>query len=704
MQPKRRKGYALAIDVGGTFVDLTLCDLDSGYRWIDKILAERGPVEGFMTAITRGLELGGITVEQLSRIVHGTTLSTNVILERSNEGMVLVTTAGFEDVLEIGRHDSPRNGNIRRWIKPKRPIPRHRIIGVEERLAWDGSVLLALGTTEVERMLDRLTALQPTSVAVVLLYSYTNSIHEDLLAHEIERRLPGTPVSLSHEVLGQAGEYERTTATLLNAYVQPAFGEYVNALTAGLLSRNVLAPLYLMGSDGGIMSAADALALPIKTVLSGPAAGAAGAAGYAVQAGFNSIFSLDSGGTSTDVACAINGVVDTTVDGVIETFPIASPILDVQTIGAGGGSIAHVTDTEFSVGPRSAGARPGPICYGHGGEQPTVTDAQVTLGRLPAMLVGGNMSLDLESARNGIRRYIATVAGMNQASAAEAVIRLANVHMANAIRKISTERGRDPRDYVLLAFGGAGGAHAAEVAILAGISKVLIPPHPGVFTTEGLLAADLSKAYVRSLPTVPALHELRSGPVESMFAKLEFAGKEYLSVDPEVLQIRTERAFDLRYTNQGFTLSITVPSQPMTPDMLVEARSSFDSAHKARYSYMLPDTVVEVLSVRVIVRGSVPHAPRPKMKNVEPAVPLIRDVYFGETGWVPTAIHQRGTLPLGTTFMGPAIIEDYDSTIVLPPRTAAIVLADGGIELSTPDKMLANYPMTNTEKNAGIRV
>ncbi|HEY0917762.1 hydantoinase/oxoprolinase family protein [Devosia sp.] len=672
--------YVLAVDVGGTFVDLALSELPSGRRWIRKVLSRHGPIEAFVSGVELVCADAGIAPSGIGRVVHGLTLATNALLERSESGAAVVTTAGFRDILEIGRHSAVRTG-IARWLKPRRPIGRDRVVEAQERMAWDGTVLQPLSDEACNAVVAGLERLGATTVAVGLLHAHANPSHEQALAAHIRAAMPEVKISVSHDVLPQAGEYERVMATLINAYVKPTIGDYLQRLTDELARVGVRAPLHVMSSDGGVLAWRDAAELPITTVMSGPAGGASAAAALAAELGVLKVVALDVGGTSSDVTCADDGKVDVTVDGEISGFPIALPILDVHTVGAGGGSIAAIDDGRFLVGPASAGARPGPACYGGGGCEPTVTDALLLLGWLPDRLAGGAMELSVEAARRVIETRLCGPLGLDLTSGARGILRMANTHMANAIRHVSTERGRDVRDYMLVAFGGAGGLHAVEVAQLVGIRRVLVPPSPGVFTTEGLLAADLRRYFVTSFPRAMPLDGLDVDTLEAAFAGMESQAGTWLEegASPDARSI--ERLVDMRYVNQGSELLVPLAPGPINQETLRSAVESFEEAYRVRYRYNMPGAPVEVVRARVLANGRLPFAPPIAVERSrgETGLDGSRPVYFEGPGWLDCPIIIRERLGSGHHITGPAVIQSYDSTVVLPPGTEAKVTENGSI-------------------------
>src|ERR1700675_1393297 len=490
----------IAIDVGGTFTDITFADAGTGATWVAKTPSTPGDLSGgFITAIRKVLAQAGRTAPDILRVFHGTTTATNAILEGKTPPTALITTAGFKYVLEIGRHDIPRHGNLYGWSKPARPITPDRIFEVTERRDADGAVVTPLDEDEARAVARQLVQLGVPAVAVVFLHAYANPVHEQRMHAILREEYPEALVSLSSEVLPQFREFERTMATALNAAVMPPVSRYVGVLRHALDAEGVRAPLLIMKSDGGVTSAATCVRQPVQTVLSGPAAGGVGAVSVGRPAGFGDIISIDVGGTSADICLVRDGRPEITKDGMIGPFPMKLPIVDIHTIGAGGGSIAAVTGAgRLTVGPRSAGAEPGPVCYRRGGSEPTVTDAHLVLGRIPAALLGGELPLDVAVAREAIAARIGRPLGLGVEEAAAGILEIIDNAMARAIRTVSVGRGHDPRRFALIAFGGAGPLHACRLAELLGMPTLIIPPRPGVLSTWGLLDTDIRATFVRT--------------------------------------------------------------------------------------------------------------------------------------------------------------------------------------------------------------
>jgi N-methylhydantoinase A len=682
------KTCTLAIDVGGTFTDITFVDAATGALWVAKTPSTPSDLsEGFITAVRKVLALAGRAPADVLRVFHGTTTATNAILEGKTPPTALVTTAGFKYVLEIGRHDIPRHGNLYGWSKPARPISADRVFEVTERLAADGSVLASLDEPAARARARQIGQLGIPAVAVVFLHAYANPVHEQRMQAILAEECPGVLVSLSSEVLPQFREFERTMATALNAAVMPPVSRYVSVLRQGLDDEGVGVPLLIMKSDGGVTSAATCVRQPVQTVLSGPAAGVVGAVGVGRSAGFGDIISIDVGGTSADICLVREGRPEVTKDGMVGPFPLKLPMVDIHTIGAGGGSIAAVTGAgRLTVGPRSAGAEPGPVCYGRGGVEPTVTDAHLVLGRIPAALLGGELPLDVEAARDAIGARIGRPLGLVVEEAAAGVVEIIDNAMARAIRTVSVGRGHDPRRFALVAFGGAGPLHACRLAELLEIPTVVVPPRPGVLSTWGLLDTDIRATFVRTVTRRSALagpanaifQDLTPSELEAGWGELERQARAWLDGEqvPRERQ-RFERAADLRYEHQSFELTCPLEDGPLSVARLEGLVATFHREHRRLYSYDLPRATVELVNLRLTAIGALPRR--------EPAVvgasvgPLAaarlgeRLVYFRGAGFVVTPRYAREALASGVALEGPAIIEQADATPLVAPGFRARV-------------------------------
>lgn len=653
------------IDTGGTFTDIVL--FQEGNLRVHKVLSTpNDPSQAILDGLNQL-----IAMEHLEVLVHGSTVATNAVLERKGVLTGLITTAGFRDVLEIGRQTRPKLYDLRVQNVPPL-VPRSRRVGVVERLNERGEVMIPLDENSLKAALQELQKAGVEAVAISLLFSFANPEHEQKVA-EATRDI-GVYVSASYEVLPEFREYERTSTVVLNAYVGPLIERYLTRLEKALPKEAVLR---IMQSNGGSISSAMARSEAARTLLSGPAAGAVGAAYVAQAANISQIIALDIGGTSTDVSL-VDGAITETTDGKIGGYPTKLPMIDIHTVGAGGGSIAWFDiGGALRVGPASVGADPGPAAYGYGGTEATVTDAHVVLGRLiPDAFLGGTMQLDPERALKVVS-HIAQTLNASAEEAALGIIRIANANMEAAIRVISVERGLDPRHFTLVAFGGAGPLHACELASTLRIPRVLIPTIPGVLSALGMLVADTLKDYVR---TVMVLIEEAQDVVSSTLAALEKQGRTDLTREGvSDKNIVIERYLDLRYVGQSYELTI-----PFEGDS-VQAANLFHATHERRFGYNDPNERVQVVNVRLKARGIVnpPVLERQSMRSgvvVEPK--MTRKIIFASTDGPAThdvPVYERIALQPGATFSGPAIISQYDTTTIVPPEWSVRVDAIGNL-------------------------
>jgi N-methylhydantoinase A len=665
----------VAIDVGGTFTDVTFADAATGATWVAKTPSTPGDLStGFVTAVRKVLALAGRAPADVVRVLHGTTTATNAILEGKTPPTALITTAGFKYVLEIGRHDIPRHGNLYGWSKPARPITPDRIFEVTERLDADGAVVMPLDEDEARAVARQLVQLGVPAVAVVFLHAYANPAHEQRMHAILREEYPEALVSLSSEVLPQFREFERTMATALNAAVMPPVSRYVSVLRDALDAEGVRAPLLIMKSDGGVTSVATCVRQPVQTVLSGPAAGVIGAVSMARAAGFADIISIDVGGTSADICLVRDGRPEITKDGSVGPFPLKLPIIDINTIGAGGGSIAVASGGRLTVGPRSAGAEPGPVCYDRGGTEPTLTDAHLVLGRIPEALLGGELSLDVRAARAAIETRIARPLKLGVEAAAAGIVEITDNNMARAIRTVSVGRGHDPRRFALIAFGGAGPLHACRLAELLGMPTLIIPPRPGVLSTWGLLDTDIRATFVRTAGA--AARRATDGgdvsTVETTWAELEAQAQAWLDGEavPRDRQ-RVERAADLRYQYQSFELTCPLGEGAVTRERLATLVETFHREHRRLYTYDLPSAPVELVNLRVTAIGRLPQRATPVSSssgtNVARAVSGRRRVHFTGRGSLDCVCYARARLAPGMRFDGPALVDQEDATTLVAP-------------------------------------
>ncbi|WP_386629380.1 hydantoinase/oxoprolinase family protein [Sulfitobacter geojensis] len=657
--------YAVAVDIGGTFTDISLLDRTSGQVWRAKTPSTPvDPSQAFMTGVNAVLGDAGIDASVLDQVLHGTTVATNMILENKGAKTALVTTRGFRHVLEIGRQDIPRHANLFTWVKPRRPVPASRIHEIDERIGTGGVVMTPLDEESVAKVAEAIRAQNVEAVAVCLVHAYANADHEKRVTELLRAALPDVDVTCSTDVLPVVREFERSLATVLNAGVMPGVSTYVERLENRLSEANVASPLLLMQSNGGVAGTAAIRTAPALTALSGPAAGVVGACDVAGACGIKDIITVDIGGTSADICLIRDGVVGLTQSGKVGDWPLSLPMVDMVTIGAGGGSIAQVADETLAVGPHSAGARPGPAAYGHGGTQATVTDAHVALGHLPVSLLGGEMSLDQEAALKVVDDNVAGPLGLERHDAARGILAIMNNNMVGAVRTVSVERGHDPRDFTLVPFGGAGPLHGVALAELLGINQVMVPPAPGLLCADGLLAADLKAEFTRALPTPGAIDQSVGDSIARELVKDATAWLEEEGIPVERRDIQT-RAL-LRFHGQGGEIAVDWAGTPE------DTETRFKQAHEALYGFIL-DAQVELVTLRIEAAGRTEASPRPDLETGEKPAPVQSQMVHWETGDVDTPIYDRATLCAGVRLSGPAVITQLDTTTIIPPGWSATV-------------------------------
>jgi N-methylhydantoinase A len=682
-------GCVVAIDVGGTFTDIALADLATGQLWTTKTpTTPHDQSQGFATGVAKVLQQAGKTPGDVVATLHGSTVATNMIIERKGSPLALLTTAGCRYVLHIGRHDVPKSAPMYLWVKPPRLVTPEHIYEIPERIAHTGAVQEPLDEAACIALLRRLQEQRFPVIAISLLHAYANPLHEQRLKALCEQYLPDTPLSVSSEVLPQFREYERTMATVLNAYVLPHVGSYYGRLDRRMHDMHIHAPLLIMKSNGGMASAGAAAVQPVLTVLSGPAAAVVGATAVARQAGFTRCISIDVGGTSADVCLAQGDTPTLTTEGEIADLPLPFPMIDVHSLGAGGGSMVRLTASGgLQVGPESAGADPGPVCYGHGGREPTITDAHLVLGRLGADLLGGELRLHRDKAYAAIAERLAGPLHLSVEAAAHGMLEILNNTMAEAIRAISIERGYDPRDFVLLACGGAGPLHAGRLAELLEMPTVLIPRYSGVLSTLGLLHSDIKNDYVRTILQRHSAFDLTA--LNAAFSDLETQARAWLSAEGIAPAAqRLERLADLRYANQGYELTVPVPAGLCTETTLAQTLATFHEEHQRLYTYASPELPVELVNLRVSAsRPARPlhFQPRPGA-NATPLSPsATRAVYFPAAGgFVECPVYDYAALPNGASIAGPAIITQDLSTIVIQPQHQVHLDSYGNILMTIP--------------------
>jgi len=661
----------IGIDIGGTFTDIVLLDSKGGTIELLKLPSTPGRLE---EGVTRGLQelQQEVNLAEVERIVHGSTVATNALLEGKWARTALITTKGFRDVIEIGRQNRPNIYDL--FVERPRPIvPRELRFEVTERLDYQGRTIKSLDEGAIEGIAEELLRREVKSVALSLLFSYANPEHERKIAEILGKRLK-IPITLSSEVLPEFREFERTSTTVVNAALRPVIGDYLEQLEKEAVRLGFKRGWQIMQSNAGITSSHGAESQPVKIVLSGPAAGVEGARFVGEQTGFHNLITLDMGGTSCDVSLIRDGKATTTTEGEVGGYPIKVPMVDIHTIGAGGGSIAWIDKGRaLRVGPQSAGAEPGPVCYGRGGQEPTVTDAHLVLGRLnPASPLGGLRGLDLEGAKRAIHERIAEPLGMNLEEAAQGILAVADANMERAIRVISVERGYDPRDFVLLAFGGAGPLHGAGLAAILGIPKILIPQTAGVLSAFGLLRTDLAHDYVQSL--VREVSKIDLAKINKTYDLLKRKGREELLQEGVTEErIRYQPSLDMRYLGQSYELNLALPDHRLTQEELERLPEEFHKRHQQVYGHAAPGEPVELVNLRLRAVGLMGKIELrgDRGGSLEEARRAARPVHFPKAGWVKTQVFVRESLPAGVSLEGPAIIEGRESTIVIPPQMGA---------------------------------
>ena len=675
----------VGVDAGGTFTDVCLLDAQGELSVYKLSSSPRDPSEAIANGVVRILEQVGVPATEVSYLGHGTTVATNALLERNGARVGLITTDGFRDLLELGRQRRPDLYDLQ-VDKPPPLVRRALRFEVPERVLSNGHVLRPLDHDAARQAIRKLKAAGVESLAVCFLYSYLMPEHEDAVAAIAAEELPEAYLSLSHDVLAEFREYERLSTTVVNSYVGPIMSGYIRRLRERFATSGVSVSPYITQSNGGIISLDVAARLPVHTVLSGPAAGVVGAIDVATTAGLSNIITFDMGGTSTDVALVTGGQAGIKMEQEVAGYPIRTPMLDIHTVGAGGGSIAWIdSGGHLKVGPQSAGADPGPVCYGRGGEAATVTDANVVLGLLSReALLGGWMPIDAAASDRAID-VMATRLGLRREDVAQGIIALATANMARAIRIISVERGYDPRDYTLVAFGGAGPLHAARLARELDIPRVLVPTIPGILCAYGLLVADLRTDFSRT-QVAPAVPESLPD-INQMFAELQRAAEDWFMQEGLAeTDRRVRRVADMRYVGQNYELSIELPNHPLTANDLSIILDVFHLAHDQAYGYAAAGEPVQFVTLRLEASGAV-SKPKPRRipagGSLDDARLGTRRAYIPENGgWGEVLLYDRACLRAGMRIRGPAIVEQLDSTVLILPGQRADVDEYGNLILS----------------------
>lgn len=675
-------GIRIGVDTGGTFTDLVAADEQTGaLSTLKTPSTPEDPGRAILAGLEQGQAQGLWHLADVSMVVHGTTVATNTLLERRGAKTALITTRGFRDVLAIQRQNRPALYDLRSR-RPEPLVPRSLRFELTERVLADGSIETLVDADDLQRIVAALKQEAPQAVVVGLLHSYTNPEHEIQVANALKRSLPDTAISLSHQIAPEQGEFERLSTAAANGYVQPVVESYLTRLESGLRSLGVAAPLFVMKSSGGAATATTVAQRCIETALSGPAGGVRACVELAKQTPSGNLIAADMGGTSFDVAVISNGRPQLAREASIGELPLRIPMLDIHTVGAGGGSLAWVdAGGALRVGPESAGAQPGPACYSRGGTRPTVTDANLVLGRLaPASRLAGGTALDLAAATKAIEQHLAEPLSLSIEQAASGILQVANAAMVAALRTLTVERGIDPRDYALCPFGGAGPLHGAELAEQLGMTRVIVPATPGVFSANGLLNADLREDQFAPLQLpldAAATHEL-AATAELLRQRacdaLQVADQEASTA------IRVARcAAAMRYVGQSGELQ--VEWQFGKSPELQPLADGLHAAHRQRFGFDRPDHTIELVGVAVSVERVLPRLPASEKSKRQAMPETTRDVGFA-AGHLATRIVDRQALTTEEPLVGPAIVEQDDTTIVVPPEWAATTDAWGTLTLS----------------------
>lgn len=667
-------------DIGGTFTDIEI--FDDRNRRINSHKVPTTPEDpsiGLMNGIREAGERFGFALSDIGYLLHGTTIATNAVLERKFPKGALITTEGFEDVLEIGRHSRREIYSVK--PRPAPPLIARKLrLGIAERIRSDGTIETAITPAALDGLIGKLSGLGVSTVAVSLLNAYVNPAHEEAIAERLIRDAPGLAVTISSAVSPEIREYERTNTTVLNALLIPVVKAYLDRLKARMAEHGLTARLLIVQSNGGVCSPDTASREPVRLLLSGPSGGALGSLTIAKTLKAPSLVSVDMGGTSFDVSVVRDDRIDIVTQGEIDRVPVRVPMIEMRTIGAGGGSIARVDkNRRATVGPESAGARPGPVCYGRGGTEPTVTDANLALGRLdPRYFLGGLMPLDLPATRQAILDKIAAPLGLDLERAASGIIAITNHSLAAAIRLSLFEKGLDPRDFSLLSFGGAGSIHACAVADELNISRIIFPTHASTFSAWGILHSNIGHDFARSrvMPfsgdTASAIAEMAASMREQAIAKLADDGIT------EAQRSLTLSA-DLRYRGQAFELNVPWPGSAVTAETVAQVTKDFHDLHLQRFSYSNPGDPIEIVTIRLKAIGLLSTIEADAASPLQKATPHESRPLCVDGAWSDAAVYRRDLITDAETIVGPAIIEEDYTTVLIGNGWSAVLGPKGHI-------------------------
>ena len=673
----------VGVDVGGTFTDLVLFDAFEGSVKIAKFLSS---TENQAFGVMKALESAEATMKSIDTVIHGTTVTTNALLERKISRVGLISTKGFRDILELGRRTRPQPYGMTGSFECI--IPRELRLEVRERIDCDGEIVETLNEADVRQAVEQLLKSGVEAVIIHFLHSYKNDIHERKTEEIVQDLWPNRFITRGSALVSEYREYERGTTAAINAAIQPVLNHYIERLQQNLKEEGYSKDLLVMQGNGGTVSSNIVSKDAVKTVMSGPASGVMAAAYTASQSGFNRVVTYDMGGTSCDVGLIVNGIPQVTSELEIEyAMPIHVPMVDVHTIGAGGGSLSWVNEAGLlQVGPESAGAQPGPICYGRGGSKPTITDANLVLGRLnPATLLSVDNPVSIETVRNHLIEQVGVMLGLKDAEeTASAIVRVANMNMAGALRLVSLARGYDPRDFTLFAFGGAGPLHAVALARELGIPKVLVPMRPGITNAVGCVVADVRHDYVNSI-NMP-LAQADMDQVYEIFSTQILAGKKIIETEGvEIDELFFIHDVDMQFQGQTHILNFPVKETRVTQESL---QSEFEKAYWNRFGVELPEILAVLVNLHTAVIGRRKPVPLKSLMSAEEQKNKIEECIIGnrrvwfETGWENTSIYKREKFPGQAKFNGPAIIEQLDTTIIVEPNNQVEVDLNGNLIIS----------------------
>jgi N-methylhydantoinase A len=664
-------GWVVGVDVGGTFTDFYLFDRTTSDVLVHKVPSTPDdPSRAILEGLTAVRERQGIRADEIVGFAHGTTVATNALIQRTGGRVAMITTSGFRDLIEIGRQVRPRIYDLKADA-PAPVVPREVRFEIRERIGAKGEVIVALSDADIERVVEQVVAAQADCCAICLLFAFLNPDHEQRIAAALRARKPDIHLSLSCEVQPEFREYERFSTTVLNAFLQPKVTRYMERLEAALTGEARHAAIGISQSAGGLMDIRRASELPIRTALSGPAAGVVGAVAVAARSNVADLITLDIGGTSTDVCLIEGGSATMTYGRDIADFPVRLASIDINTVGAGGGSIAHIgRDGLLKVGPISAGAVPGPACYRRGGTLPTVSDANVVLGRLPDTLVGGGMTLDRSAAERAIHP-LAQRLGLGLHETALGMLRITTSNIVRAIRAVSIERGYDPRNFWLMPFGGAGGLHAVDVARELSIGTILVPLSPGILCAEGVALSDLQESFVA---TCRVALDRDLSAVAKAATDLHAAATAWHWASMKDGRLEVAASLDMRYVGQNYELPVLLDGAPPRLPPLATLRERFFAVHQTKYGHFDETAPIEVVNVRLRARIVAESDVNPILRaGATFSGRTISDVWFEPSGPVKTEIIDRDSLASGAVVHGPAILTQFDSTTIIPPACSARV-------------------------------